>query len=424
MKELEFMELLGELPAEYIEAASKPQKKERRFAWLRYGVPALAACFAVVIFAAVYPRLKSPDIPSVDSQPDITVITTADTANAGTGLTDGAVTILSEQTGLSGHRTTQTLTVSSGRDKTDPDHTTQEQHKDQTDPSAEGTAHSSESTARTDETDKTDPHSVTTGRTTHSSAKTSNATTAKTTTTKPQTSTTPTSSTANPRTTTKTGTTTRAVTTTRTGTTTRARYSTTFTTTTAALTTTGGTTGTTAAYSSTEPPMASSNTYIEQTEISATSDGGSSAHSTTAPVPAQDEREVLKWQIYDTEPLYSDLDISYEILDSMPWNTDNYQQLRDFDFDRYNCLVMHLRTNATDAVLTTVNLSLDYSTINSMIFRQPTDPTTRHFVFAVAVPKDFGLRYDPDFVFEATDDASFYYSAVPSESDVYYEGEW
>lgn len=413
MKELEFMELLGELPAEYIEAASKPQKKQRRFAWLRYGLPAVAACFAVVILAAVYPRLKSPDIPSVDSQPEITIETTAETYDEKDVTTTAAEAHdpeLSEQSESQGHRTTMTTTVSTARSDSDSADDTTAQHTDahtngnDNHDNTDEPAHTTKATQNTSKTDE--------GHKTSTTLKTTRPTTTKT----PQTTTTKRS--------------THIVTTT---------AATRHTTTTRAPKTARTTAGTTAAYSftsavygTTGSPEATQKTGALSTQIeegsypiSHSDHSGSGQTTTTEPIPSQDEREVLKWQVYDPDPLYSDWENDFYILSDTPaWDDDTHQQLRDFDFDRYNCLVIHLRTNATDAVLTTLNLSSDYSTINSMIFRQPTDPTTRHFVFAVAVPKDFELRYDPDFVLEATDDASFYYSAVPSESDVYYEGEW
>ena len=115
------MELLGELPAEYIEAASKPQPKPRHIKALRYGIPAMAACMAVVIFAAVYPRLKSPEIPSVSTEPDITIVTesvTTDSADVTTAA-DEETTGKPEHTDSQGHRTTQTSTVSTVRSESE-----------------------------------------------------------------------------------------------------------------------------------------------------------------------------------------------------------------------------------------------------------------------------------------------------------------
>lgn len=55
-------ELLQELPDEFITEAAGPHHK-RRIAW-RVMIPAIAACFAVIIAAAVYPkiRIQKPDI--------------------------------------------------------------------------------------------------------------------------------------------------------------------------------------------------------------------------------------------------------------------------------------------------------------------------------------------------------------------------
>jgi hypothetical protein len=49
VKELEFMELLSELPAEYIEAAAAPQPHQRRIFRKHYGIPAIAACIVVCL---------------------------------------------------------------------------------------------------------------------------------------------------------------------------------------------------------------------------------------------------------------------------------------------------------------------------------------------------------------------------------------
>lgn len=57
MKPLDLMELMTELPDEYIESAAEPIAAHRAFR-LRYVLPAIAACLAIAVLAAIYPKLR------------------------------------------------------------------------------------------------------------------------------------------------------------------------------------------------------------------------------------------------------------------------------------------------------------------------------------------------------------------------------
>lgn len=98
MKELEFMELLSELPPEYIEAAAGPQKPRRTIFRKVYGIPAIAACLVVIIAAAIYPRLRV-EKPEQVPEPDQTTYTTtvAETAPYEAEGTASAVTALTDR---------------------------------------------------------------------------------------------------------------------------------------------------------------------------------------------------------------------------------------------------------------------------------------------------------------------------------------
>ena len=98
MKELEFMELLSELPPEYIEAAAGPQKPRRTIFRKVYGIPAIAACLVVIIAAAIYPRLRV-EKPEQVPEPDQTtyMTTVAETAPYEAEGTASAVTALTDR---------------------------------------------------------------------------------------------------------------------------------------------------------------------------------------------------------------------------------------------------------------------------------------------------------------------------------------
>lgn len=57
MKPLDLMELMTELPDEYIESAAEPIAAHRAFR-LRYVLSAIAACLAIAVLAAIYPKLR------------------------------------------------------------------------------------------------------------------------------------------------------------------------------------------------------------------------------------------------------------------------------------------------------------------------------------------------------------------------------
>ncbi|MBP0966831.1 MAG: hypothetical protein J5722_04280 [Oscillospiraceae bacterium] len=96
MNELEFMELLSEIPAEYVEAAAAPQKRRRILRKL-YGIPVAAACIAAVIAAALYPRLrteKPETVPKPDESSAVAEMTD-DLSIGGTTSPDSGITVTS-----------------------------------------------------------------------------------------------------------------------------------------------------------------------------------------------------------------------------------------------------------------------------------------------------------------------------------------
>lgn len=450
MKELEFMELLGELPAEYIEAASNPQKKQRRFAWLRYGVPAMAACIAVVIFAAVYPRLKSPSIPSVDSQPDITIVTESGTSDDAAGVTtapDENETAAPEHSDSQGHRTSMTSTVTEARSEKDTGSTektsqnaanppesdtehTKDTHTEKSTASEHSTKSSSGTTKTTTAKTTTAPKLTTTAKRISETGSVTSRTTAapkstkatQTTTVKPSPATSRTSaSDTKPSSTASTATKTSAKTTAKT-TTATSNFSTHAKT---SATHTSASSGTHTAKTSTNAEA----THFTQTSASymtsmssespitqATTDYSGSG---TGPVPDENDRTVTKWQVYN--PDYSDdtLDCWWEIFDAEPWG-DDYGPIRDFDYDKYDLLVIHLKTHATDADLTEISLSPDDLRIDGMVYRQDSDQTQRHFIFAVPIPKGYSLPDEPAYNFEVTADASYFYPMTQEEPYIWY----
>ncbi len=418
MKELEFMKLLGELPAEYIEAASHPQKIQRRFIWLRYGLPAMAACIAIVIFAAVYPRLQTPKIPSVGSQPDLTVVTTACTTDESAAETHTVSVTPSESSGSQTHSSTVQPEVGTQQNSSDdilpeqteplnpdPDRTEQTDTSPSAESGTEFTQSAEKTSSRTSsQTSRTSSNtSRTSSNTSRTSSNTSRTSSQTSKTPPPTTRTTPLSSYT-------------SVATSKTST-----YRTSLQTTIVLATTTARPSGTVATTITTDSvPSASESSTRPSSSGSMTA---SSPDMTTATEPSAlpvEDTSVFSWQLYNPDPYSEELDCSYEILSDLPWDSD-YDPLCDFDFERYDCLVLHLRTNATDAALITLSLYSDSPWIEGMIYRQSSDQTQRHFVFAAAVPKGTVYDSDPDFIFEVTDDPSYFYSMKQNEPNVFYD---
>lgn len=432
MKELEFMKLLGELPAEYIEAASHPQKIQRRFIWLRYGLPAMAACIAIVIFAAVYPRLQTPKIPSVGSQPDLTVVTTACTTDESAAETHTVSVTPSESSGSQTHSSTVQPEVGTQQNSSDdilPEQTEplnpDSDRTEQTDtsPSAESGTEFTQSAEKTSSrtSSQTSRTSSNTSRTSSNTSRTSSNTSrtlSNTSRTSSNTSRTSSQTSKTPPPTTRT---TPLSSYTSVATSKTSTYRTSLQTTIVLATTTARPSGTVATTITTDSvPSASESSTRPSSSGSMTA---SSPDMTTATEPSAlpvEDTSVFSWQLYNPDPYSEELDCSYEILSDLPWDSD-YDPLCDFDFERYDCLVLHLRTNATDAALITLSLYSDSPWIEGMIYRQSSDQTQRHFVFAAAVPKGTVYDSDPDFIFEVTDDPSYFYSMKQNEPNVFYD---
>lgn len=430
VKELEFMELLGDLPAEYIDAASNPRQKKRRFAWLRYGVPAMAACIAIVILAAVYPRLKSPAIPSVETEPAVTEITAAGASEAENLTTAAPET---DENGIiqnpphmqtDKHTETHTKTESEAENETGHEDSGTEQE------GQSGTHHADPDTPHA-ETEKTKPHVTTSPK---------NSVTKQTTkaTTKSQADGTTRVTTKIAAVTTRATTKAPAKTTARL--TTKAPVRTTVATRKTTPTTTVPkpvmTTGAAAITVPTTHPMQGVGTDApkqpDYTKPYYTEPNGTAGPGTNEPpIEGTDEpegpdvptvpdigelpRELIKWQTYNPDARSDDLDVWYEIASGYPGG-DEYRQLEDFDFDNYNCLIIHLRTHATDADLTEISLDGRSVQISGMIYRQEYDPTQRHFMFAFAIPKYMDwLDHDPEYNWDLTGDASNFYTTTEGE---------
>ena len=378
MKELEFMELLGELPAEYIEAASDPQKKQRRFAWLRYGIPAMAACIAVVILAAVYPRLKAPVIPSVDSRPDISIVTETGTSDAGNVTTapDESTSVQPDSSGSQGHRTSQTSTVSETRSDTESGSTVKttqrSEHADIPTTSDTQDTHTEDTTASADTTRTSEkPVSSTSAS---SSGSVSSITTASIASTE-------------------------------------GSKSSTVTTETTFWNTQASTVATTASQMS---------TATRDTGASYTLSTASSTDTqTTGPAPSGDDRTVIKWKADPSYQFDDDIHLIWSVVRSTP-QRDDYDPIRDFDYDSYDLLLIHLYTNAADADLTEIVLAPDDIRITGMVCRQDSDQAKWAFIFAVPVPKGFAVKQDPDYSFEITDDADYFSACTDGEPDITY----
>ena len=132
MNELEFMELLSELPAEYVEAAAAPQPRRTIFRKV-YGIPAVAACVAVIIAAVIYPRLRIDDRPDQTQMPDQTAVVTTvalyeETTAAPVSGTEPAVTetvqtgkdAAPEQTATTAQSSVTERTAEDGKQEDDP----------------------------------------------------------------------------------------------------------------------------------------------------------------------------------------------------------------------------------------------------------------------------------------------------------------
>ncbi len=421
------MELLGELPAEYIEAASKPQPKPRHIRALRYGIPAMAACMAVVIFAAVYPRLKSPEIPSVSTEPDITIVTES-AATDSTDVTTAAdeeTTGKPEHTDSQGHRTTQTSTVSTVRSEsesvgsqdtqnpgmataepvTKPSSSdTKDTHTSHTDASSAASA-STASSSGTTRTTVSKPPQTTTGK-----SSTSGTTTSKTTTAKPSTTITTKPTALSTKTTSPKTSTTRRTTIASTDTAVRTTR------TSASDHSYASTMSSTASHSSSAitsvlTTLTTVPYTIASTESTAVTSGSSSA------IPNGYDSYLMQWQLFNPDAASDELDISWEILREAPGG-DDYIPMHWFDFGRFDCLVIHLKTHATDADLTDLTIDRSNSIISGLVFRQNSDQTQRHFVFATAVPKGYVIDNAPQFQFSVTDQVNDYYTLTNGEPEI------
>lgn len=421
------MELLGELPAEYIEAASKPQPKPRHIRALRYGIPAMAACMAVVIFAAVYPRLKSPEIPSVSTEPDITIVTESATTDSTdvTTAADEETTGKPEHTDSQGHRTTQTSTVSTVRSEsesagsqdtqnpgmataepvTKPSSSdTKDTHTSHTDASSAASA-STASSSGTTRTTVSKPPQTTTGKSSASGTTTSKTTTAKPSTTIATKPTALSTKTTSPKTSTTRRTTIAstdtAVRTTRTSASDQSYAST--------MSNTAS--HSSSAITSVLTTLTTVPYTIASTESTAVTSGSSSA------IPNGYDSYLMQWQLFNPDASSDELEISWEILRAAP-DGDDYIPMHWFDFGRFDCLVIHLKTHATDADLTDLTIDRSNSIISGLVFRQDSDQTQRHFVFATAVPKGYVIDNAPQFQFRVTDQVNEYYTLTNGEPEI------
>ena len=421
------MELLGELPAEYIEAASKPQPKPRHIRALRYGIPAMAACMAIVIFAAVYPRLKSPEIPSVSTEPDITIVTESATSDS-TDVTTAAneeTTGKPEHTDSQGHRTTQTSTVSTVRSEsesagsqdtqnpgmataepvTKPSSSdTKDTHTSHTDASSAASA-STASSSGTTRTTVSKPPQTTTGKSSASGTTTSKTTTAKPSTTVSTKTTVLSTKTTSPKTSTTRRTTIAstdtAVRTTRTSASDQSYAST--------MSSTAS--HSSSAITSVLTTLTTVPYTIASTESTAVTSGSSSA------IPNGYDSYLMQWQLFNPDAASDELEISWEILREAP-DGDDYIPMHWFDFGRFDCLVIHLKTHATDADLTDLTIDRSNSIISGLVFRQDSDQTQRHFVFATAVPKGYVIDNAPQFQFSVTDQIIEYNTLTNGEPEI------
>jgi len=190
VKELEFMELLSELPPEYIEAAAGPQKKRRGIIFRKhYGIPVIAACLVVIIAAAIYPRLRV-EKPEQVPEPEQTTYTTTvaetvpyeaeETAVTATTRRDAAAeqtvtalqTAAAERTAADGTRDTEPAQTAASAQNAAPAQQTAQNHA-----AAGSSATSAKTTAPAKTTAKTTASAKTNAKTT-ASARTTAKTTA------------------------------------------------------------------------------------------------------------------------------------------------------------------------------------------------------------------------------------------------------
>ena len=173
MKELEFMELLSELPPEYIEEAEayRPRPIIRKV----YGIPVIAACLVVLIAAVIYPRLRTEKPGMVMEQETTTAVTAVTTDLSADSLPEGeekpiqtGVTTLPEQGAVS------SKTVTAGTAVTE--HTRKTGGSQDSEP-----AQTTASGKTASDTHTSEKNQQTAQKTTHSSAKTTARTTARTT---------------------------------------------------------------------------------------------------------------------------------------------------------------------------------------------------------------------------------------------------
>ncbi len=105
MSQAEITALLNSLPDEWIDSAAAPQKR-KPISLLRT-VPAIAACLAVLIAAAVYPRLRGttpprvPETTAAVTQSVTTSVTESGQSTSQTGQPSGTVPTTASETGLS-----------------------------------------------------------------------------------------------------------------------------------------------------------------------------------------------------------------------------------------------------------------------------------------------------------------------------------
>ena len=86
MKNDVLLKLLEDLPDDLIESAADPEPN-RRPVFLRYAIPAIAACMVIVFSAVIYPKLKTE---KPERQDDSSAVTETTVQPAGTGISGDA----------------------------------------------------------------------------------------------------------------------------------------------------------------------------------------------------------------------------------------------------------------------------------------------------------------------------------------------
>lgn len=137
----------------------------------------------------------------------------------------------------------------------------------------------------------------------------------------------------------------------------------------------------------------------------------------TSAIPNGYDSYLMQWQLFNPDASSDELEISWEILREVP-DGDDYIPMQWFDFGRFDCLVIHLKTHATDADLTDLTIDRSNSIISGLVFRQDSDQTQRHFVFATAVPKGYVIDNAPHFQFRVTDQVNDYYTLTNGEPEI------